>query len=100
MHCKSGADRAGLASALYLILKHKYSIEEAKKQLSFKHLHIKYSKTGILDFFFNEVSKNNITNKIQFLDWIKNKYDKKKLKKKFKANSLANLIVDKILKRE
>ena len=55
IHCKSGADRAGLAAALYLIYKHNYTIKEALKQLSFKHLHIKYAKTGILDYFFLEL---------------------------------------------
>ena len=51
MHCKSGADRVGIASSLYLIYKHKYNVLEASKQLSLKHLHIKYAKTGILDYF-------------------------------------------------
>ena len=53
MHCKSGADRAGLMSALYLILNEKKSVKEAKNQLSFKYLHLKYAKTGILDAFFD-----------------------------------------------
>ena len=51
MHCKSGADRAGLAAALYLIFKKDYSLEEASRELNFKHLHIKYTVAKI------EVSK-------------------------------------------
>ena len=46
MHCKSGADRAGLASALYLLHIEGATIAEAKKQLSFRYLHIRGSKTG------------------------------------------------------
>ena len=45
MHCKSGADRAGLAAALYMIYKNQSTVKEARKQLTFKHLHIKYAKT-------------------------------------------------------
>ena len=54
IHCKSGADRAGIVGALYKIL---YCNEEpkiAKEQLSLKYLHVKWAKTGILDEFINE----------------------------------------------
>ena len=47
MHCKSGADRVGIASCLYLIYRQKYNVSDASKQLSFKFLHIKYAKTGV-----------------------------------------------------
>jgi protein tyrosine/serine phosphatase len=100
MHCKSGADRAGLAAALYLIYQKNYSLLDAKKQLSFKHLHIKYAKTGILDYFFCKVIEQDIKNKLDFLDWIKAKYNKKKHKEDFKVNSLLDLIINIIFRRE
>ena len=100
MHCKSGADRAGLAAALYLIYQKNYSLLDAKKQLSFKHLHIKYAKTGILDYFFCKVIEQDIKNKLDFLDWVKAKYNKKKLKEDFKVNSLLDLIINIIFRRE
>ena len=100
MHCKSGADRAGLAAALYLIYKQNYSLLDAKKQLTFKHLHIKYAKTGILDYFFCKVINQGIQDKSDFLDWIKNKYNKNRLKKEFKVNSLLDLIINIIFRRE
>ena len=56
MHCKSGADRAGIASCLYLIYKQNMMFY-ATKQLSFKYLHIKYAKTGILDYLFETAIK-------------------------------------------
>ena len=100
MHCKSGADRAGLAAALYLIYKHNYSLEEAIKQLTFKHLHIKYAKTGILDYFFLELIKKGINNKKDLIFWINNKYDKQTLKNNFKASTFFNFLIDNIIKRE
>ncbi len=100
MHCKSGADRAGLMSALYLILNKNIRVEEAKKQLSFKYLHIKYAKTGILDEFFEKYLKDNKKNKIKFLDWVKKKYDPDKLKSSFKAKKLFDILITVFLKRE
>ncbi len=98
MHCKSGADRAGLMSALYLILHKNIPVREAKKQLSFKYLHIKYAKTGILDAFFdNYLEKNN--NK-KFLEWVKSDYNSEKLKSSFKAKKISEIISTYILRRE
>ena len=100
MHCKSGADRAGLAAVLYMIYKEKKSVSEAIKQLSFKHLHIRYAKTGILDFFFEHAIKINNDEQIAFINWIKKDYNKIELKKEFVYNNLFSFLVDKLLKRE
>ena len=53
LHCKSGADRTGIMSALYLIFKGA-EVSYAKSQLSIKYLHIKHAKSGILDEFFEK----------------------------------------------
>ncbi len=100
MHCKSGADRAGLASALYLIYKRNYSLMLASNQLSLKHLHIKYAKTGILDHFFSELIKKDIVNSSNFLSWLESDYNKENLKKSFKMNSFVDKIINYILRRE
>lgn len=98
MHCKSGADRAGLMSALYLILHKNLPVKEAKKQLSFKYLHIKYAKTGILDAFFDDYLKNK--NKNNFLAWVKTDYDPERLKSSFKVKKISEIISTYILRRE
>ncbi len=98
MHCKSGADRAGLMSALYLILHKNIPVREAKKQLSFKYLHIKYAKTGILDAFFDNYLEEN--NNKKFLEWVKNDYNPEKLKSSFKAKKISEIISTYILRRE
>ena len=51
MHCKSGADRAGIMSFLYMMLRAKVPLDEAAEQISFKYLHVKHGKTGVLDAF-------------------------------------------------
>ena len=45
MHCKSEQIEQGIAASLYLIYKINFQVIEAAKQLSLKHLHIKYAKT-------------------------------------------------------
>ena len=52
MHCKSGADRAGLMSALYMLVVKQVGARQAMAELSFKYLHVKQAKTGLLDAFF------------------------------------------------
>ena len=98
MHCKSGADRAGLMSALYLILHKNAPVDEAKKQLSFKYLHLKYAKTGILDAFFDTYLKED--KKQGFLNWVKNDYDPEKLKLSFKVKKISEILSTYILRRE
>ena len=100
MHCKSGADRAGLGAALYLIYKKNYSLIEASQQLNFKHLHLKFTKTGILDHFFSELIKKGINNKSDLLNWANNNYDKDSLKKNFRTISLLDAFFNFFLRRE
>ena len=97
MHC---VWRQSCIALLYLIYKHKYSVVDATKQLSFKYLHIKYAKTGILDFLFETALKKGKFSSSDFLKWINTDYNKQKLKKSFKPYKFYNFIVDKILKRE
>ena len=99
IHCKSGADRTGIMATLYLIHKG-IDVKEAKNQLSFKYLHIRYAKSGILDHFFeNFISYSSKGGKLSFWDWSKIIYDPNKLINSFKLNHFQNLL-DKILGRE
>ena len=85
LHCKSGADRAGLVSAMYLIVQKKLSVTEAKKQLSFKYLHLDFTKTGILDYILDVFSQRLKIENIDFLDWVKREYDAEILNSSFKS---------------
>jgi protein tyrosine/serine phosphatase len=75
MHCKSGADRAGFVAALYLLLIEGEPIEIAQRQLSFRYLHIKASKKGILDFCLETYRQTNEVSPIPFRDWMLTMYD-------------------------
>ena len=85
LHCKSGADRAGLVSALYLITQKKLSVVDAKKQLRFKYLHLDFTKTGILDYILDVFSERLKIENIDFLDWLKREYNPDILNSSFKS---------------
>ncbi len=85
MHCKSGADRTGLAAAIYLMIYEGASIAEAKKQLSFRYIHIRRTKTGILDHFLDTYEARCAQSPIGIEDWIRKEYDPNALTLSFAA---------------
>ena len=100
MHCKSGADRAGLMAVLYMLLHEKADFETARAQLSFKYLHLKQGKTGILDHFFDTYKRFNKTTPKNFLDWVQEDYDPAALKAEFLQAFKGGVAWDKVIGRE
>lgn len=85
MHCKSGADRAGFASVLYLLVIEGRSMEEARKQLGVKFLHLKKSRTGILDFILDCYEARNAQSPISFEHWVATEYDQQDMQDAFEV---------------
>lgn len=100
MHCKSGADRAGVMAVLYKHFAMGLPIEEAVEQLSLKYLHVKQGKTGMIDFFFATYLRETKESGKSFLDWVEQDYDQARVKAAFMGEWWANILVDKILRRE
>jgi protein tyrosine/serine phosphatase len=100
IHCKSGADRAGFMSALYVLVHLKRPASEALAQLHGKYGHFHWSKTGILDRFFELYRDTGEAKGITFRDWVENHYDPEALQRDFKPGFWSNLWVDRILHRE
>ena len=103
LHCKSGADRAGLMSVLYRHIREGDSLEDAKRELSLRYGHIRQADTGILDLFFErylEHAKKSNGQAMPFFDWVDTVYDPEELKRSFHAASWANRLVNGVLRRE
>lgn len=100
LHCKSGADRAGLGAALFLALAENKPLEEAAAQLHLKYGHFRHAKTGILDYFFETYQKHNAEQPVDFILWSETDYDPAAMKKEFQTNRWANVLIDKVLRRE
>lgn len=101
-HCKSGADRAGLMSVLYLHFQEGVPIVEARKQLRLWPFgHIRLANTGILDFFFDSYLAYEARHpEVDFLTWVDTVYDPKSLRQSFRPHLSLNWITDKLLRRE
>ena len=100
MHCKSGADRAGLMSTLYAHMRLGQPIEQARRQLSLRYGHIRQADTGVLDHVFDTYLADTKSNPMTFFEWVDKVYDPQKIHRTFAANSLANRLVNKVLRRE
>ena len=100
MHCKSGADRVGLMSALYLHARHGVPIEEARRQLSLRYGHIRQADTGILDLVFDAYLAYAAETPIAFYDWVATVYDPADVARQLHSRRWANRVVDKIFRRE
>ncbi len=98
IHCKSGADRAGLAAGLFVLFEGG-TAREALAQLSLRFGHIRQARTGILDAFFHHYARVAEGRK-PFLDWVRDDYDEAALRRDFHANGLASFINDWVLVHE
>ena len=87
LHCKSGADRTGLVSAIYLMHVMGKTAEEGKKQLSPRFIHLKTTKTGVLDYFIRLYQRRIENGPISFRDWVEQEYDQDKVQEGFNATN-------------
>jgi protein tyrosine/serine phosphatase len=99
IHCKSGADRTGLAAGIWLLLQGRPP-EAALAQLSLRHGHVRQSRTGILDAFFQLYAAARAAGPKPFLDWVRDEYDEAALRRSFQSRPWADRLVDGVLRRE
>ena len=89
MHCKSGADRAGLASAIYLMVIEGKPVSTAKKMLSPKYLHIRNKHVGILDYLLECYEAHSRQTPMDFETWVATVYDPEQITARFRAGQPA-----------
>lgn len=98
IHCKSGADRAGLAAGL-VVLFEGGTAAEALRHLSWRYGHFPHSKTGILDAFFRLYAAR-AEGRMPFLDWVDREYHEQILRDSFRPRRFSAFINDRLLARE
>ena len=101
MHCKSGADRAGIMSVLYAHMRKGLPLREALSELSFRHLHVRQGLTGVLDYTFERYFQEGEPQGLSFAEWVEtDAYDPAELKASFRAGKVGKLITETVLRRE
>lgn len=101
MHCKSGADRAGIMSVFYMHFRKGKPIREAMDQLHLRYLHVKAGKTGVLDYTFERYLAEGEPAGLSFIEWVESPaYDPDAIKADFRAQWWGNMLTERWLKRE
>lgn len=100
MHCKMGADRSGLGSALYRILRLGHPVEQAAEELTLGYGHVRRGRAGVLDYLFATYLKDAAREPIGFKDWIDARYDDQTLKARYRSGGWASLALEGMLPRE
>jgi len=101
MHCKSGADRAGLMAVLYMHFRQGLSIRDALAQLSPRYLHVRAGLTGVLDYVFERYLREAEPQGLRFLQWVESPaYDPVAIKADFRARWWGTLLAERLLRRE
>lgn len=85
IHCKSGIDRTGLAAFLYLLAETDTPPEIARRQLSFRFLHLNSSRHGILDHMADAYLAAYRARAVPLREWVANDYDPEALTAQYKA---------------
>lgn len=73
MHCKSGADRTGLASAIWVLTQDNGDLTRAREELSLRYLHRRKSETGALDTVLDQFEES--ADGRSFEQWVREDYD-------------------------
>ncbi len=100
IHCKSGADRAGFVSALYLLLREDATPEAARAQLSWRFLHFAVGPAGILDLMLDRFAADVADEPMTFRTWVATHYDPEALAAAFRAGRREHRLADRFLARE
>lgn len=75
IHCKSGADRTGLAAFIYLLLVEHQPFDVARRQLSLRYLHVAKSPAGIQDHILRHYEVALRETGIGFMEWVRQGYN-------------------------
>jgi protein tyrosine/serine phosphatase len=101
IHCKSGADRAGLMAVFYRHFHLGEPISTAMGELSKKYLHSREGLTGVLDHFLETYVNAVEPTGVDFMEWVESDaYDPQAMRREFRANWWGTLLTERLLRRE
>jgi protein tyrosine/serine phosphatase len=101
IHCKAGADRAGIYSTLYQHFRQGIPIERTDQLKLWPYGHFRYSNAGKFDHYLElYASYHEEHPEVGFLQWVETIADRDQIEKEYKPSGLASFINDYVLRRE
>ena len=88
LHCQSGADRAGFAAALWLLLVEDRPLAEARRHLSPRYGHNPLGRAGLLDAFLEAYAAETARAPLAFTEWIETSYNPDRIAAEWRATSI------------
>jgi len=99
LHCKSGIDRAGLMSALF-VLSRGEPAEAALGQFARRYGYLGNGPTGIGKAFVVAYRDAHARSGIDFRSWVAREYDPEALTAAFRPSAVSTALVNYVLRRE
>jgi protein tyrosine/serine phosphatase len=96
LHCKTGADRTGFASALYLLDVAGAPVDVAKQQLHLRYGHLSTTRAGILGHILDTYAEARRRSGIGFRAWLDSGYDPDALMAAFGPQRLSRILADRL----
>lgn len=101
MHCKAGADRAGIYATLYQYFRQHIPIEETDQLRLWPYGHIRHSKAGKVDYYLDLYKAYHRDHpQVGLVEWAETVADRDLINREYKAGGLASFINDYVLRRE
>lgn len=88
LHCQSGADRAGFAAAVWLLLVEDRPLADARRHLSSRYGHNPLGRAGLLDAFFDAYAADTVNAPVGLAEWIETSYSPERIADEWRAMSL------------
>ena len=86
LHCKSGADRAGFAAALYLLLRRgALGGGGAERSCHWRYLHLRGAATGVMHFMLERYAAESALEPMGFRAWVATRYDPEALMAEYRS---------------
>ena len=101
IHCKAGADRAGIYSTLYQYFHKHIPIEQTDQLRLWPFGHIRHSSAGKIDYYLELFAAYHREHpEVDLLEWAETIADRDKINQDFKPGGIANFVNDRILRRQ
>lgn len=94
LHCKSGSDRTGFAAALWLMLAEGRPLDDARRQLSLRHGHMPWTRSGLLGAFLDAYGREAGAPPMPLERWIATRYDPEAITAGFRRRSFPRWLLD------